>query len=108
MPNLDEPARKLIGSLDHIRPMGDGDVNTPPIKNGFCKGPMLWRGDRVDIMGSHAGQPRRRTLIAQAHAAFKTAMSATPNESRGTVQNALSQKGQERAETHAVGEEVSA
>ncbi|KAL1998582.1 hypothetical protein VTN02DRAFT_5934 [Thermoascus thermophilus] len=55
MPNLDEPARELIGGLE-TPPEGDSK------KPGFMKGPVLFKGDHVEVLGSVDGKPRRKTI----------------------------------------------
>lgn len=55
MPNLDEPARELVGGLE-TPPEGDSK------KPGFTKGPVLFKGDHVEVLGSVDGKPRRKTI----------------------------------------------
>jgi hypothetical protein len=76
MPILDEPARAIAGALERIGEYGDKD-DTPttatattaeekdgdkPQKPEFLKGPIAFKGDRMEIYGSVNGEPRRRTV----------------------------------------------
>lgn len=55
MPNLDEPARELVGALEI--PPAEGET-----KPSFTKGPVLFKGDRVEILGKVNGKSRQRTV----------------------------------------------
>jgi hypothetical protein len=55
MPNLDEPARELIGALEI--PPAEGET-----KPSFTKGPVLFKGDHVEILGKVDGKSRQRTV----------------------------------------------
>ncbi|KAK2748941.1 hypothetical protein FQN57_007224 [Myotisia sp. PD_48] len=86
MPHLDEPAKALIGSLERIGSDGDLPETGQPTgeeakqeerqkenvleegaaekrrKSTFVRGPVVFRDGRMDIMGSHNGEARRRTI----------------------------------------------
>lgn len=55
LPNLDEPARELIGALETPAENNSG-------KPGFLKGPVLFKGDKIEVLGSEGGEPRRREI----------------------------------------------
>lgn len=55
MPNLDEPARELVGALEI--PPAEGET-----KPSFTKGPVLFKGDHVEILGKIDGKSRQRTV----------------------------------------------
>jgi hypothetical protein len=55
MPNLDEPARELVGALE--TPPAEGET-----KPSFTKGPVLFKGDHVEILGKVNGKSRQRTV----------------------------------------------
>ncbi|KAL5052019.1 hypothetical protein BDW71DRAFT_193502 [Aspergillus fruticulosus] len=55
MPNLDEPARELIGALETAPAEGQ-------TKPGFIKGPVLFKGDRVEVLGKENGKRRATTV----------------------------------------------
>lgn len=55
MPNLDEPARELIGALETAPAEGE-------TKPGFIKGPVLFKGKEIEILGTVDGKSRRETI----------------------------------------------
>ncbi|KAA8647032.1 hypothetical protein EYZ11_005286 [Aspergillus tanneri] len=55
MPNLDEPARELLRPLE--TPPSEGES-----KPGFIKGPVLFKGDHIEILGKLNGQSRKSTI----------------------------------------------
>ncbi|GAD95398.1 phosphatidylinositol transporter, putative [Paecilomyces variotii No. 5] len=55
LPSLDEPARELIGALETSPANGQG-------KPGFLKGPVLFKGDKIEVLGSEGGRPRRQEI----------------------------------------------
>lgn len=55
MPNLDEPARELVGALETAPEEGQ-------TKPSFIKGPVLFKGDRVDIIGKESGKARESSI----------------------------------------------
>lgn len=50
LPNLDEPARSLVGALFD-------DCGEPPLR-----GPVRFHGDSIEILGVENGKPRRRCI----------------------------------------------
>lgn len=55
MPYLDEPARELLSPLE--TPPAEGET-----RPGFMKGPVLFKGDEIEILGKVDGETRRRTV----------------------------------------------
>ncbi|EAW12704.1 SEC14 family lipid-binding protein [Aspergillus clavatus NRRL 1] len=55
MPNLDEPARELVGGLE--LPPADGAS-----KPSFTKGPVLFKGDHVQVLGKVDGKSREQAV----------------------------------------------
>lgn len=55
MPYLDEPARELLHPLE--TPPAEGDT-----RPGFTKGPLLFKGDEIEILGKVDGKSRRSTI----------------------------------------------
>ncbi|KAL4866803.1 hypothetical protein BDV12DRAFT_172285 [Aspergillus spectabilis] len=55
MPYLDEPARKLVGTLETVPAEGQ-------TKPGFIKGPVLFKGDKVEIIGKESGKSRETSV----------------------------------------------
>ncbi|OJJ41704.1 hypothetical protein ASPWEDRAFT_101961 [Aspergillus wentii DTO 134E9] len=55
MPNLDEPARELVGALE--TPPAEGQT-----KPTLLKGPVLFKGNEIEILGSVDGKSRRETI----------------------------------------------
>jgi hypothetical protein len=53
MPNLDEPASAL---LQGAQVQGEGD------KKSLLKGPMLFKGDQIEVVGTENGKDRRNTI----------------------------------------------
>lgn len=51
MPNLDEPANELLQG-----------VKTDGEKADLLKGPMLFKGDEVEVLGAEDGKERRKTV----------------------------------------------
>ena len=55
MPNLDEPARELLSPLE-----------TPPTEDqshpGLLRGPVLFKGDEIEILGKVDGTSRQKTI----------------------------------------------
>lgn len=69
MPNLDEEARALVGSIERVGQYADQpedsegaaqDVATR--KANFVKGPVVIHDDKIDVYGSVKGETRRKTL----------------------------------------------
>ncbi|KAJ5573705.1 uncharacterized protein N7459_008132 [Penicillium hispanicum] len=55
MPNLDEPAREKLQNLE--QPPTEGQT-----KKGILKGPMLFKNDNVEVLGTEDGKSRRMTV----------------------------------------------
>jgi CRAL/TRIO domain len=64
LPNLDDAARELAGG-----------ILSPPATEGgklqYLKGPMRFLGDRIDVLGTDQGKPRRETIPVSVPAAQK-------------------------------------
>lgn len=92
MPNLDEEARALVGSVERVGPYADQpedsegaatqDVATR--KANFVKGPVVIHDDKIDIYGSVKGETRRKTLPLSASLNGKQNTEPTEQESSGT------------------------
>ncbi|KAJ5947662.1 hypothetical protein N7466_000677 [Penicillium verhagenii] len=52
MPNLDEPASELLKGVQ----VEEGN------KTGLLKGPILFKGDEIEVLGTENGQERRNTI----------------------------------------------
>lgn len=62
MPNLDEPAHELLANLE--QPLAEGKE-----KKEILKGPILFKGDRIEVLGTEDGKQRRQTIpVPQAKA----------------------------------------
>lgn len=57
MPNLDEEARQVVGALE--TPAAEGET-----KPSFIKGPVLFNGDTIEVLGKVNGESRKSTLPA--------------------------------------------
>ncbi|KAF7589942.1 hypothetical protein BBP40_003481 [Aspergillus hancockii] len=55
MPNLDDEARKIVGELE--TPPAEGET-----KPSFIKGPILFKGDKVEILGKVNGESRKKSI----------------------------------------------
>lgn len=55
MPYLDEEARKVVGVLES--PPAEGET-----KPNFIKGPILFKGDHVEILGKVNGESRKSNV----------------------------------------------
>lgn len=55
MPNLDEPARELLQGLEQAPAEGK-------TKKEILKGPMLFKGDRIEVLGTEDGKDRRMEI----------------------------------------------
>ncbi|KAL3492747.1 CRAL-TRIO domain-containing protein [Aspergillus germanicus] len=81
MPNLDAPAREIVGALETAPVEGQ-------TKPSFIKGPVLFKGDHVEIIGKENGKSRQTTVpvptskiaqpAAQPSEAEKTEETKTP------------------------------
>lgn len=55
MPNLDEPARELLKPLE--TPPAEGET-----KPSLLKGPVLFKGDHIEILGKVHGESRKSNI----------------------------------------------
>jgi hypothetical protein len=55
MPNLDEPARELLQNLE--QPLAEGKE-----KKEILKGPILFKGDKIEVLGTENGKERREII----------------------------------------------
>lgn len=55
MPNLDEPAHELLQNLE--QPVAEGKK-----RKEIIKGPLLFKGDRIEVLGREDGKERRQTI----------------------------------------------
>lgn len=55
MPNLDEPAHELLQNLE--QPVAEGKE-----RKEIIKGPLLFKGDRIEVLGREDGKERRQTI----------------------------------------------
>lgn len=56
MPNLDEPAREKLQGVEQA-PAED------KTKKELMKGPMLFKGDKIEVLGTESGKERRETIL---------------------------------------------
>ncbi|KAM5448749.1 hypothetical protein MaudCBS49596_005256 [Microsporum audouinii] len=68
MPNLDEPARAIAGSLEKVGQYADLPEDSEAAKDAetrkanFVKGPVVVHDDKIDVYGSVKGESRRKSL----------------------------------------------
>lgn len=74
MPNLDEPARTLLQGLEQHAAEGQN-------KKEILKGPMLFQGDKIEVLGTEGGKDRRLSIPVPA----PRAENQTPYESTGAT-----------------------
>lgn len=55
MPHLDEPAQELLKGLEQEPAEGQ-------TRKGLLKGPVLFKGDVVEVLGTEDGKDRRATI----------------------------------------------
>lgn len=55
MPNLDEPARELIGGIESGPAEGES-------KSEYTKGPVLFKGDHIEVLGKVNGESRKHSI----------------------------------------------
>jgi hypothetical protein len=55
MPNLDEPAQEKLGGIEQAPAEGK-------TKKEMIKGPMLFKGDEIEVLGTVNGEERRETI----------------------------------------------
>lgn len=51
MPNLDDEAKRVIGG-----------VTSASAEGGYLKGPMVFQGDKIEVLGRENGESRRREI----------------------------------------------
>lgn len=78
MPNLDEPARELLQGLE--QPPAEGQT-----KKEILKGPMLFKGDKIEVLGSEGDKERRMSIPVPKSGAQTNG--TTPSESTETTAN---------------------
>ncbi|KAL4896024.1 CRAL-TRIO domain-containing protein [Aspergillus ambiguus] len=78
MPNLDDEARQLVGGLETAPAEGE----TRP---GFTKGPVLFKGDKIDIIGKVNGESRKTSIPVPAPASAAAPAAETASSSEGTI-----------------------
>lgn len=79
MPNLDEPARELLQGLEQAPAEGK-------TKKEILKGPMLFKGDKIEVLGSEDGKDRRMDIPVPKSTKTNGTVS-TPSESTETTAN---------------------
>ncbi|PGH04291.1 hypothetical protein AJ79_07138 [Helicocarpus griseus UAMH5409] len=69
MPSLDEPAKEVASALSQIGERGDKDIpvdtpagNVGDTRKQYVKGPVVWKGDEIEVYGTIDGAERRRTI----------------------------------------------
>lgn len=65
MPNLDEPARALIGPLERIGEFGDKEdpgKDSSNAERSFIKGPAAWSDNKMMVYGTVNGEARRKVI----------------------------------------------
>ncbi|KAJ5183034.1 hypothetical protein N7492_000650 [Penicillium capsulatum] len=60
MPNLDEAAHERLQNLE--QPAAEGKP-----KKGLLKGPVLFKGDHIEVLGTEDGKPRKTTVPVSPH-----------------------------------------
>lgn len=55
MPNLDDPSRELLRGIE--QPLTDGET-----RKNILKGPVLFNGDHLQVLGTVDGNKRRETI----------------------------------------------
>lgn len=55
LPNLDEPAHELLQNLE--QPPAEGKE-----KKDILKGPILFKGDKIEVLGTEDGKERRQII----------------------------------------------
>lgn len=86
VPNLDEPTRERLQGLETDPAEGQS-------RKGILKGPMLFQGDRIEVLGMENGMERRMTIpVPKLQAEAETQTNGIPIHSI-----------QATAETHANG-----
>ncbi|KAL4797522.1 CRAL-TRIO domain-containing protein [Aspergillus venezuelensis] len=97
MPYLDEAAREVVGELETAPTEGQA-------KPGFIKGPVLFKGDTVQVLGKENGQARERSIPVPENKFLKTEAAPAAAETEGekteteTETQQVSEKEVEKAE----------
>lgn len=60
MPNLDEAAHERLQPLE--QPVAEGKT-----KKDILKGPMLFKGDQIEVLGTEDGKPRKTVIPVPQH-----------------------------------------
>ncbi|KAJ5586266.1 hypothetical protein N7450_006053 [Penicillium hetheringtonii] len=76
MPNLDEPAHELLKDLEQEPIEGK-------TRKELLKGPVLFKGDTVEVLGTEDGKERRQTILVPQHR--QNSESETEKESTETA-----------------------
>lgn len=81
MPNLDEPARELLSPLES--PPGEGETRPQ-----LLKGPVLFKGDEIEILGKEDGKSRKSTIPVpkQVSAEKENGVESSPAQQTNGVQ----------------------
>lgn len=96
MPNLDDEARKLVGGLE--TPPAEGET-----KPNFIKGPVLFKGDHVEILGKVNGESRKHSVPVPASPA---AESTTPAPEQQKSDDALAAEVNEKLDLNGATEKT--
>ncbi|KAJ5146351.1 uncharacterized protein N7515_000915 [Penicillium bovifimosum] len=81
MPNLDEPSRELLSGLE--QPLADGQT-----RKELLKGPVLFEGDHLSVLGTVDGKERRETIaVPKTQALNGSAGDAEKEDSETLVDN---------------------
>jgi hypothetical protein len=73
MPNLDEPSRELLRGLE--QPLADGQT-----RKDILKGPVLFEGDHLRVLGTVDGKERRETIAVPKTQALNGSAAAVTSE----------------------------
>ncbi|EZF29842.1 hypothetical protein H109_06579 [Trichophyton interdigitale MR816] len=93
MPNLDDEARALVGSMERVGPYANQPADSEGAaaaaaadaatrKANFVKGPVVIHDDKIDIYGSVKGETRRKTLPLPVN--VNASVSASLNEKQSS------------------------
>lgn len=89
MPNLDEPAHELLQNLE--QPPAEGKE-----KKDILKGPILFKGDKIEVLGTEDGKERRQIIPVppakvqpQAERAAETNGNGTAEPVKETTENGV-------------------
>ena len=65
MPNLDDPARSLIGPLERIGELGDKEdpgKDSANTERSYIKGPAVWNDNKITVYGTVKGESRKKVI----------------------------------------------